>query len=718
MKQYTHRYIDADNLDRWLDNFKYKSTDSILIQLFSGVVDTKHINSITSYILQKIPSCTIVGATSSGEIINDEIIDNSIIISLSIFESTQLKSIEMVGNDYENIANNISKEIICDDTKCIIMFADGIKFNPNMLLTHLQNSCRDDIIIMGGIAGDNNNFLKTYCIHNNFIFENGVVAVSLSNPNLKIFTDYSLNWKPIGTKMTITKSDKNILYEIDKKPIKDIYAKYLGKNILQNIPASILEFPLMGEELCTKIARAMVSSTKDGAGIIYGGGEFYDGEDVSFGVISPDLLIENAKRIYQNSLKHPIESFFTYSCVSNKVFSKELLKNNFSPLSKIAPISGFFTYGEFFHTANKNKLLNLTTTIIGLSENDNINKQIKHEEFINTNFAIDALTHLVDVTLQEKNDYAEKLFQTNKALKLKNKALNVSANAIVITDIQGNILWANNAYTELTGYTISDYLGKNPKNIVNSNMHNNEFFKNLWDTILSNRVWHGEIQNKRKDGTIYREEMTITPMSNEYGVIEYFVAVKQDITERKVMEAEIEKLAFYDNLTGLANRKLLFDRLEKVQSLSQRSNKYFALLFLDLDNFKPLNDECGHSAGDLLLKETAKRLLSSVRKVDTISRFGGDEFVILLSELDKDKEIAKEIALNVAKKIKAKMSEPYSLTFKMNGAKMSIKHKCTASIGVSVFLSHELSCEEMMIKADTAMYMAKKMGKDSIKHLD
>jgi diguanylate cyclase (GGDEF)-like protein/PAS domain S-box-containing protein len=474
----------------------------------------------------------------------------------------------------------------------------------------------------------------------------------------------------------------------------------------------------MGEELCTKIARAMVSSTKDGAGIIYGGGEFYDGEDVSFGVISPDLLIENAKRIYQNSLKHPIESFFTYSCVSNRVFSKELLKNNFSPLSKIAPISGFFTYGEFFHTANKNKLLNLTTTIIGLSENDNINKQIKHEEFINTNFAIDALTHLVDVTLQEKNDYAEKLFQTNKALKLKNKALNVSANAIVITDIQGNILWANNAYTELTGYTISDYLGKNPKNIVNSNMHNNEFFKNLWDTILSNRVWHGEIQNKRKDGTIYREEMTITPMSNEYGVIEYFVAVKQDITKRKVMEAEIEKLAFYDNLTGLANRKLLFDRLEKVQSLSQRSNKYFALLFLDLDNFKPLNDECGHSAGDLLLKETAKRLLSSVRKVDTISRFGGDEFVILLSELDKDKEIAKEIALNVAKKIKAKMSEPYSLTFKMNGAKMSIKHKCTASIGVSVFLSHELSCEEMMIKADTAMYMAKKMGKDSIKHLD
>ena len=718
MKQYTLKYTNEKKLNIWLESFKELENKPILIQLFSGIADINYIKNITSSILEKLPSCTIIGASTNGEIVDDEILENSIVISMSIFENTQLKSISLDGNNYENIAHNISKNIIKDDTKCMIMFAGGIEFNANIVLKYLEKSSKNNIIITGGIAGDNKKFSTTYCIHNDNIIENGIVALTLSSKSLNIFTKYSLNWKPIGNEMIVTKADENTIYEIDNQPIKDVYAKYLGENILKHMPTSILEFPLMSEEMGVKTAKAMITTTKDGKGIIYGGSKFNNGDKVRFGVRSPELLIENAQDIYNDSLNHPIEGFFTYSYISNKIFKEELLKNNFSQLSKTAPLSGFFTYGEFFNISGKNKLLNLTTTFLGFSESDEIKDKKQKQSFINNDFSIDALTHLIDVTLKEKKDYEEKLLETNKSLSLKNRALNVSANAIVITDVNGNILWANNAYTELTGYTISDYLGKNPKKIVNSHMHDTRFFKNLWDTILSNKVWYGEINNKRKDGTIYREEMTITPMSNEYGVIEYFVAVKQDVTKRKVMEAKIEKLAFYDHLTGLANRKLLFDRLLKLQSISQRSGKYFAILFMDLDNFKPLNDECGHSAGDLLLKEVSKRLTKSVRKVDTVSRFGGDEFVILLSELHQEKSESKKIALNIASKIQKIISEPYLIAFNKNNNDISITHRCTVSMGVSMFLHSELSCEEMIIKADTAMYLAKKMGKDNIQYLD
>ncbi len=298
-------------------------------------------------------------------------------------------------------------------------------------------------------------------------------------------------------------------------------------------------------------------------------------------------------------------------------------------------------------------------------------------------------------------------------LRLFEVALNSVANGIVITDIHAHIQWVNPAFTQLTGFSLEEAQGRRPKDLLKSGKHDAAFYKGMWETILSGRTWHGEIVNRRKDGSLYDEALTITPVTGENGAIQYFVAILQDITERKQAEEQISNLAFYDTLTQLPNRRLLNDRLEQAMAASKRSGHYGALMFLDLDNFKPLNDTYGHGVGDLLLITVAYRIVGCVREADTVARFGGDEFVVMLSELDEDKAESAAQAGIVAEKIRAALAEPYLLKLKHEG-ETAVEHHCTASIGVALFIDHEASPEDVLKYADIAMYRAKEGGRNSV----
>jgi diguanylate cyclase (GGDEF)-like protein len=194
------------------------------------------------------------------------------------------------------------------------------------------------------------------------------------------------------------------------------------------------------------------------------------------------------------------------------------------------------------------------------------------------------------------------------------------------------------------------------------------------------------------------------------------VVVSHDITVRKQMEEEVRQLAFYDALTKLPNRRLLNDRLSQTMAASARSACYAALMFLDLDNFKPLNDTHGHEVGDLLLVEAADRLKNCMREMDTVARFGGDEFVVMISELDTDKSASIAQVGLIAEKIRTALSEPYFLSIKHEGkAETSVEHHCTASIGVALFIDHEASQDDILKWADAAMYQAKETGRNSVR---
>lgn len=573
--------------------------------------------------------------------------------------------------------------------------------------------------------------------------------------------------------------------------------------------------------------------------------------------------------------------------------------------------------------------------------------------------------------------YVHEIKQGLISLRIKDTALNTTANAIVITDVKGRIEWANNAFTHVTGYSLDEAYMQNPRDLVKSGKHDNAFYKALWDTILANKVWRNELVNRRKDGSFYYEDMTITPMSDEAGTITHFVAVKQDITDRKLaeqritysetlyhgmfenmtsavavytvidegadfvfkdvnrslekmdkvlrndligkrlvecfpgvkefglfevlqrvwqtgkpeafptsfyrdgrisgwrdnhiyrlpsgevvaiyddvtekkmaeltikeshqklhyllnsmaegvygvdvkgnctfvnhaflkilgytsetevigkhihelihhshpdgshypadecrmclaykanqgihcadevfwcvdtqsvpveywsqpieidgivigaiatfmditerLEAEkkIHDLAFYDPLTQLTNRRMLNDRITQALAQSKRSNCHMALLMLDLDNFKPLNDNYGHEVGDLLLIEVANRLKGSVREVDTVARFGGDEFVVLIGALDKEKVVSVAQATTIAEKIRVSLSASYLLTKHEDKADVIVDHQCTASIGVYVFNSIDYDEQgNILNRADAAMYQAKEAGRNLIQLYD
>jgi diguanylate cyclase (GGDEF)-like protein len=219
---------------------------------------------------------------------------------------------------------------------------------------------------------------------------------------------------------------------------------------------------------------------------------------------------------------------------------------------------------------------------------------------------------------------------------------------------------------------------------------------------------------RHQDQSWHWHSSNALPMKDEAGKVIGFEGTAKDITVQKALEVTVKQMAFYDSLTKLPNRRLLTDRLSQVMAASKRSSSYAALMFLDLDNFKPLNDTHGHGVGDLLLIEVANRLTEAIREMDTVARFGGDEFVVLLGDLGTVEPAAQ--AQMVAEKIRASLVEPYLLIDQQAGsAEKVVEHHCTASIGVVVFVNHELSQTNVLKWADDAMYKAKDAGRNQIR---
>ena len=285
-------------------------------------------------------------------------------------------------------------------------------------------------------------------------------------------------------------------------------------------------------------------------------------------------------------------------------------------------------------------------------------------------------------------------------LRLFEAALNSAANGIVITDVSATVVWANPAFTRMTGISLVEAVGNKPSEMLNAGQQDAEFYHRMWETILDGRVWSGEVVNRRKDGSLYDEALTISPVTDINGRIQHFVAIKQDISERKATEERVQHLAHHDQLTDLPNRALLSDRLSQALAQVRRDRATLALMFLDLDQFKPVNDTLGHDVGDLLLKEVALRLKACVpRETDTVARLGGDEFVILLAQIERAMD-----AVLVAGKVLAALKRPFLIG--PHALDISV------SIGIAVYPQHGDDVGQLLKNADTAMYYAKKAGRN------
>ena len=284
-----------------------------------------------------------------------------------------------------------------------------------------------------------------------------------------------------------------------------------------------------------------------------------------------------------------------------------------------------------------------------------------------------------------------------------------SHSGVMLTDARGNIVDINPAFTRITGYVLDEVRGKNP-HVLSSGREDLDFYRDMWSEIETNGHWEGEIWNRRKNGEVYPEWLNINPVRNKSGMLTNHVGIFSDISERKEAEAKIHQLAFYDQLTDLPNRRLLVDRLQHAITASVRTGMHGAVLFLDLDDFKVLNDTKGHDTGDLLLREVANRLNGCVRDGDTVARLGGDEFVVVLESLsDKPDDAAAQAEL-IAEKIRTALNLPYQ--FKV------YVHHTSPSIGIVLFKGHQESLDDLLRHADSAMYHAKSAGRNTIRFYD
>lgn len=284
-----------------------------------------------------------------------------------------------------------------------------------------------------------------------------------------------------------------------------------------------------------------------------------------------------------------------------------------------------------------------------------------------------------------------------------------SAESMMVTDALTRILRVNGAFVASTGYSEEEVLGQTPR-ILKSGRHDSAFYRAMWEELAANGSWQGEIWDRRKNGEVYPKWLTITAVRDREGRVTHYVGSHTDITDRKSAEEAIRTLAFHDPLTGLPNRRLFFDRLDRALEAAARYGRRGALIFIDIDNFKVLNDTRGHAQGDDLLLHVGRRLKEIVRAVDTVARLGGDEFVVMAENLSPDLPGASREAEHLAGKIVASLREPYPLE--------SSPYRTTTSVGIALFDGKEGGREEILRQADLAMYQAKRAGKGAFRFFD
>jgi len=375
----SHTYTTTEYLEKFIkDNLSRFQPTKLLVQLFLISTDEAYIKEIQSLLNRYLPDAHIIGTTTDGSISKND--SETTLISFTQFEKSFLKH-TLIPFDLgaEDIAaQTICKDIISKETKVLILFADGLLCNAEKLTREIHNKF-PDIIIAGGLAGDNAKLEKTFVCDNTKLQTQAVVALAIDSDSLYIHNDFNLAWEPIGLEMQITKAEGNIIYEIDGEKASLIFDRHLDTKHLKQYgssttqPTITIEFPLIVKHQDMLVARTTMQINEDGS--LFCTGEFQVGDTLSFSFTDINKITQSGIELSKRMLKTSVQTIFIYSCMARRRFMGENISHDIEPLYDIAPLSGFYSYGEIYTTPKKIEFLNHTMTVLALSEEEEIYSQ-------------------------------------------------------------------------------------------------------------------------------------------------------------------------------------------------------------------------------------------------------------------------------------------------------------------------------------------------------
>jgi diguanylate cyclase (GGDEF)-like protein/PAS domain S-box-containing protein len=690
-------YTSETQLKEFIHSNELHLYPSILLQAYVGSYSIEAIMDFQAIIHRLLPHVSLLGCNSNGQVFNGDLVSEPV-LTFTVFETTEITTgfIELPKpQESQKRGIEFYRKLAKYDTKAIILLASHLNLQIPEFLASLHKES-DGVKVAGALAADLPENKPAYVFTNHAVSQNGVAAVSLNNENLHVHSFIVEQWQEVGQPFTITKAKGKIIYKINEKKPVQLFEEYLGANFVEELPNSGAEFPFLLNQKDEKVAVYVIKLIKGGAIEVSHAVE--EGQELTFAFANIEGIMHKVLTELKFLEKNPLDAHFVYNCIARKKYISDITQQEMRMFNEISPISGLFSHGEIGQKENSiPKVFAHSLSYLGLSEttkkpltDKKFEFQLKSEVKTKMNLAnlinasardIKALTE----SSQVSEEYYRSLFDNN-------------TDFVYSTDLNGKFNSINPSFTKTFGYSTEEVLGKSAINFVSN--EDRAKVQRHFLRALKGKTQYYDLRIPSKLGELNYFQIKNVPITVNDQCVGLF-GIGRNITKEYKSEQKITQLAYYDSETGLPNKTKFKEIAEEMINRAKKKNRVLAVMFLDMDRFKVINDTLGHTAGDNIIKKMAERLSKSLPKGAYLGRFSGDKFTILLTK-DADLESVSATAKKVLQLIQMPIYYQNQEFF------------ITASIGIAILPQDGNEVTELLRNADAALNRAKLQGGNGI----
>ena len=687
-------FYDNENDLKVFIKEELQAYSSVLVQIFAGSKDEAVINSVTAVLKESLPNCVVIGCTTKAELANGYLYTNEIIISFTCFEQTKVESIILKQEQFSNsreMGKQVIKQLVNPSSKLLFLFTSVLDKDLSDLLKGIIDQ-KEDIVVVGGVASDREN-TSSFVFNEQEIVREGIVAAVLHNEDLQITSFEDQSWTPIGASFEVTKSKDTVIYSIDGRKPSQLLKNYLGNNFLKKLPDSSSEFPLL--KINNEGQQPLFIKNILPHGAIEVSDCIVEGDTLTFSYVNIEDSIEQSELMLKKMARQPSESIFVYYDLAKMRLLKGFAHEELRLLLTFGSQSGFFSYCRFTDKMyGKEAYKGNFPSIVGISESNFVPKR----DGVKLTYRITAemqplmvLSHLIEATTSDIKNLNNELFASEQYFKT---LFENNTDFVFATDLKGKFTRANKSFLETFDVKIDDLLGKSAAKHLNPKDERNLIMS--FDRTFNGYVEYYDITVTKQGGHLEHFHVKNMPITINEEVVGIF-GMGRNITKEKQIEEELHTLAYFDIQTGLPNRNKFTELLKEHLYRSKKKKRDLAVIFIDIDRFKVINDSLGHYAGDLILKELSQRLKSVAPLGTYLGRFAGDKFAFIMT---------KQVNVEEIQRVTKLVTEVITSPIQHEGQEFFI----TSSIGVALYPEDGQDADRLLKNADIAMNRGKAQG--------